>query len=502
MSGVEKTLDSRQKHAGMTRTEWPLRWHRGISEWQPKHAVLRGQTLFGALLFSVVFWVLLVNPVHADVTAPETPQAAPAASGLPASQRELWARLLTLVAENHGYTPKARVEAVLGIRFTDTVEPVVPGAARHYTVETETEALGHFRIGLSEGDGLEFTSLTVRWSDNRDCLSIEDATKDLNSLGWVNGSFNEGTKRQRTFWLPEEVDYAYAHGLGMYGNAKLRSRSWSELYLIPIYSKGDCLNNPRKAGCFFPESDCLNKFHADAWRTLLHQRPPKPEAPKTTLAPTANGFPASPQELWARLLTLIAEDQGYMPKERIEAVLGIRFNRIDSRILGREPRYEVIIDTEELGRLRVFFNGSSGFTLLTMNWGGDSLGLTDEQLAEFTDDLVQAHKLSRLRKQRDEDYYCLSLKDATEDLHRLGWVSGILRSNFQQSESFDFWLPEEAAYARTHGIDPMGHDEVDIRRSQSQSWASLDLMPKDYQGDCLNRFSASVRRTLLHQHPF
>lgn len=70
---------------------------------------------------------------------------------MPESQHELWQRLLKLLAEDEGFTPKDRVEAALGIRFAETrqeTDPPTVGAAYVHSLKVETEGLGLFRVTL------------------------------------------------------------------------------------------------------------------------------------------------------------------------------------------------------------------------------------------------------------------------------------------------------------------------------------------------------------------
>lgn len=194
-------------------------------------------------------------------------KATEARLAIPASQHELWQRLLKLLAEDEGFTPKDRVEAVLGIRFAETqqeTDPPTVGAAYVHSLEIETEGLGLFRVTLF--DDPRKTRLIVGWGSGIHCLSFKKATEDLHRHGWANGErfpdYRTGNS-QLEFYRPEEIDYTKTNERS---KAAPRSQSYSTLRLnaigrAPGEASGSAL------------SDCLNFFSANIWRTPLHKQP-------------------------------------------------------------------------------------------------------------------------------------------------------------------------------------------------------------------------------------
>lgn len=175
---------------------------------------------------------------------------------LPASQHELWQQLLKLLSEDGGFTPKDRVEALLGIRFAETrqeTDPPTIGSAYWHRLDGESEGLGKFRIVLF--DDPKKTDLVIGW-ERTHCLNLPSATQDLHRLGWINGEISHNLKTgygQLLFWLPEEARYARTHGIEMY---PARSQGWSLLSLVPINH----------------QSNCLHLFSSKVWRTPLHKQ--------------------------------------------------------------------------------------------------------------------------------------------------------------------------------------------------------------------------------------
>lgn len=223
----------------------------------------RALLIRSALVAAMVWQGMAVSVADAPVAARKPPAADQGneASRLapPASQHELWQRLLKLLAEDGGFTPKDRVEAVLGIRFVETrqeTDPPTIGAAYWHFLEIESEGLGKFRIVLF--DDPKKTGLGISWGRNH-CLNIPSATQDLLRLGWSGGERDVRQPwkvAQVDFHLQEEVAYVATHGLHP-GTRDLQQRL-TKLYLTSSHGH---------------QSDCLNGFGSDVWRTPLHKQP-------------------------------------------------------------------------------------------------------------------------------------------------------------------------------------------------------------------------------------
>jgi hypothetical protein len=177
---------------------------------------------------------------------------------MPTSQHELWQRLLELLAENGGFTPVDRAEAVLGIRFTQSDEETVPptlGLKKRHMLETRIDGLGNLVVALF--DDPKKTRLGIRWGTGH-CLSFRQATEDLHRLGWKSEkrAVRPGSGGQLDFYLPEEAAFATAHRLNT--NTFSGHQGLSMLYLSSSVNQ---------------YSDCLNHFNSNVWRTPLHKTP-------------------------------------------------------------------------------------------------------------------------------------------------------------------------------------------------------------------------------------
>lgn len=173
-----------------------------------------------------------------------------------------------------------------------------------------------------------------------------------------------------------------------------------------------------------------------------------------------NTVPTSPLQLWERVLQLLAEDKGFTPKDRVEAVLGIRFTHAEKdgelRNLGVASFYSMELETPELGAFHIGLFDDPKKTKLSIGWG----------------------------KEYAETRHCLSLKETTKDLHALGWVSPMSRSNQPGRGVLHFVRPDEAARNKERGV------AVDISKGDSE----LYLKSPNQFSDCVNGFAATVWR--------
>lgn len=171
----------------------------------------------------------------------------------PATPQELWDRLIRLLAEDKGFTPKDRVEAVLGIRFIEhrqETDPPSVGAANFYALKTEAQGFGMLKIGLF--DDPKKTGLSISWGDEYhatpSCLDLEKTTADLHALGWDSprSRMKQPGRGQLKFVRPNELAEAKKRGTGF-----VTEKGYSFLYL----------NSPNNY------STCVNGFMTDVWRS-------------------------------------------------------------------------------------------------------------------------------------------------------------------------------------------------------------------------------------------
>lgn len=169
--------------------------------------------------------------------------------------------------------------------------------------------------------------------------------------------------------------------------------------------------------------------------------------------------PATPQELWDRLIRLLAEDKGFAPKDRVEAVLGIRFTHAEAegelRPLGAAHLYTLKTEAPGFGVLDIGLFDDPRRTKLSIDWG----------------------------EQYRETPSCLDLEKTTADLHALGWISPDHRMKQPGRGQLDFVRPVELAEAKKRGY-------FDIRKGYS----ALYLRSPNNYSQCVNGFTAAVWR--------
>jgi hypothetical protein len=136
--------------------------------------------------------------VHAaDFSAPDitlTPiETRSVDMALPDTPQELWRRIVILLQKNGGFTPRKDVEEVIGIRFTHMEkegEKRVLGAEYFYSFTENSIGLGTVSVSLF--DDSKQKSLSVSWGPEKietpDCMDLDQATRDLESLGWRPGA--------------------------------------------------------------------------------------------------------------------------------------------------------------------------------------------------------------------------------------------------------------------------------------------------------------------------
>lgn len=171
----------------------------------------RSRFVLVGLLASLLTCASLAAPPNKSIRSGPQHQEA-TVNTLPTSQQQLWERLLRLLKEDDAFTPRDRVEAVLGFKFSkagyETNPPTLGGAAE-YEFEVETEGLGKFKVYLL--DDPNGTTLFVRWGQpvlgGSHCLDFDRTGDDLRALGWIDPgprSLNPGIG-QLVFFRPSEI---------------------------------------------------------------------------------------------------------------------------------------------------------------------------------------------------------------------------------------------------------------------------------------------------------
>jgi len=169
------------------------------------------------VVMSAIGTAVCAQTVHR--VKPSTSTTKKVAMSPPESPIEFWSRIKILLKKQHGYTSKKDVEDVLGISFKNTEvdgEKRVLGAKFLHTGEQELAGLGLVSLGLFEDP--KWSRFIVDWgvehSETPNCLNLDQATRDLATLGWdfaSNRSVMPGRGNQPFFRLDipkEEVERA------------------------------------------------------------------------------------------------------------------------------------------------------------------------------------------------------------------------------------------------------------------------------------------------------
>ena len=172
-----------------------------------------------------------------------------------------------------------------------------------------------------------------------------------------------------------------------------------------------------------------------------------------------NTMPASPLQIWERVLQLLSEDKGFTPKDRVEEVLGIRFTHAEKegelRNLGAANFYSLKVESPELGEFKVGLFDDPRRTGMSIEWG----------------------------QERRDTPHCLDLKGVTRELHDQGWVS-LPRATNPGSRQLQFVRPDELAESRKR------RDGLDI----GKGYSALFLLSPNHLSQCVNGFSSTVWR--------
>jgi len=191
--------------------------------------VLRSLALTVAM--SVIGTAVCAQTVHR--VKPSTSTTKKVAMSPPESPIELWSRIKILLKKQHGYTSKKDVEDVLGIRFThteednETLSPRI-GAKFLHTGKQELAGLG--LVSLVLFDDPKWSRFIVDWgvehSETPNCLNLDQATRDLATLGWDfadKRSFLPGRGHQQFFRkdTPEEDADNSEHGIDRFPHLTL-----------------------------------------------------------------------------------------------------------------------------------------------------------------------------------------------------------------------------------------------------------------------------------------
>ena len=91
-----------------------------------------------------------------------------------------------------------------------------------------------------------------------------------------------------------------------------------------------------------------------------------PERKKTVLTPV------TPQEMWARILVLLAKDEGYVTRQDVEDVLGIQFTHTEKegekRYLGAEYFHDFYQKLPDFGWVSIGLFEDPKFSSISVYW--------------------------------------------------------------------------------------------------------------------------------------
>lgn len=110
-------------------------------------------------------------------------------------------------------------------------------------------------------------------------------------------------------------------------------------------------------------------------------------------------LPATPQELWARILLLLQKNRGFVSRGDVESTLGLRFTSTNiegERLGGTQYFHSVRQDLPGLGLISAAMRDNPGRIILSVDWGPE----------------------------RFETPHCLPLSQVIQDLNALEWREG------------------------------------------------------------------------------
>ena len=145
---------------------------------------------------------------------------------------------------------------------------------------------------------------------------------------------------------------------------------------------------------------------------------------------TVMSLPTNPQDVWERILILMKRNQGFVSKQDVEEVMGMRFTHTEKdgelRYLGSQFFHSFKQDVPGLGELDIGLFDDPEKVSLGIGWGARDADRVD----------------------------CPQLDKAIQDISSLGWVSGWKRPS-PGTTSIIFWRASDVAESRRPGGKPL-----------------------------------------------
>lgn len=145
---------------------------------------------------------------------------------------------------------------------------------------------------------------------------------------------------------------------------------------------------------------------------------PAPLSPVTTHRSPSMSLPATPQELWSRILQILKTNGGFTTHQEVENTLGMKFTSVEkddetrNPRLGAQYRYSMqeVVPGLELVRIGLYEDPKKSG--LSVSWGPDIY----------------------------ERPNCLNLSDVVRDIEALGWAPADVRANKPGRSGWNFYL--------------------------------------------------------------
>ena len=149
----------------------------------------------------------------------------------------------------------------------------------------------------------------------------------------------------------------------------------------------------------------------------------------TTNRSPSMSLPATPQELWSRILQILKKNGGFTTHQEVEDTLGMTFTSVEkddetrNPRLGAQYRYMMKEEVPGLELVKIGLYEDPKYSRLGVGWGPDIY----------------------------ERPNCLNLSDVVRDIEALGWAPAEVRSNRPGQNGWNFYLSSAMAESARTG---------------------------------------------------
>ena len=201
------------------------------------------------ILSALAFFVMLILPlggVAKDIA--NGASASAEAAGPARDPADLWQRILKYLQKDQGFATQKELESLFDVPFSDVKmkgRKDDAGASYMHSFKKKLPKVGLLSIGFLKVP--EQVRLSVTWEFQRSvpassgsgCVRLDDATADLNKLGWIASEVARRPENgSRQFWRKEAVaESAKAGGrpLDVFSGS-------SQLTLVTSHQNDQCVN--------------------------------------------------------------------------------------------------------------------------------------------------------------------------------------------------------------------------------------------------------------------